>query len=156
VIKIWKNTTLAIFLSLALLSPSIMVGTANGQTETANLDAQARQALDRFFAAVMSGESGNVDAVLAPEFQIQRANGSRYNAGSYPNSHLPVIAKMPSVERLRVTSGDDIIVTSYVIKVDETLDGAVVQAIAPRLTVFRKIGEDWQVVSHGNFAPIVR
>ena len=156
VTKIWKNKTLAIIVTIALSTLVTMVGAANGQSELAKLDAQARQALDKFFDAVMSGESGKVDEVLAPEFQIQRANGSRYNAVTYPDSYLPVIAKMPSVERLVVTSDDDIIVTSYVINVEETLDGAVVQAIAPRLTIFRKNGEDWLVVAHGNFAPIGR
>ena len=50
-----KNTMRAIFLSLALSGLLTMVGTANGQSELTNLDAQARQALDIFFAAVMSG-----------------------------------------------------------------------------------------------------
>ena len=64
--KIWKNKTLAIIVTIALSTLVTMVGAANGQSELAKLDAQARQALDKFFAAVMSGESGKVDEVLAP------------------------------------------------------------------------------------------
>ena len=50
--------------------------------------------------------------MLAPEYQIQRAGGSRYDAESYPKSHLPVIAEMPTIAKLVVTNADDMIVTS--------------------------------------------
>jgi hypothetical protein len=147
-----KNTTLAIVLSLALVG--LLTGFGATQSQASDVEAEARQALDRFFGAVMSGDAGQLQDVLAPEFQIQRANGSRYDAASYPASVLPVIAKMPGVEKLVVTSADDIVVTSYVIVVNETLDGALVESHAPRLTVFRKIGEQWRVVAHGNFSAI--
>jgi hypothetical protein len=45
-------------------------------------------------------------------------------------------------------------VTRYVAKVRETRDGKVVETTAPRLTVFRKDGDKWLAVAHGNFAEL--
>lgn len=149
-----KNTTLAAFLSLALAGLIAMVGTAHGQTAMDDLDVQARRAIESFFGAVMGGDPDRLKIVLAPEFQIQRANGSRYDAAGYIDSVLPVIAEMPGINELVVTSTENIFVTTYIIDVNETLEGAVVESKAPRLTVFRKIGDDWRVVAHGNFSAI--
>jgi ketosteroid isomerase-like protein len=135
----------------AWLSSVVPAGAQNQPTE---LDAQAHQAIDSFFGAIISGDPAKVAAVLAPDFQILRSDGSNYDAASYPTSDLPIIAEMPAIERLKVTSDGDTMVASYVVDVNETLGGQVVQSVAPRLTVFRKSGDAWLVVAHGNFAVI--
>ncbi|WP_421725795.1 nuclear transport factor 2 family protein [Bauldia sp.] len=127
---------------------------AGAQSEPADLSAQAREAITNFWGAVMSNDENAVAAAIAPEFQIQRANGDRFDAATYPTSQLPIIAEMPVIEDLIVTGDGDVVVTTYKINVNETLDGQVVQAFAPRMTVFRKDGDDWLVVAHSNFAPI--
>ncbi len=50
------------------------------------------------------------------------------------------------------TREGDVMVVRYFLEVDETIDGVEVEHRAPRLTVFRKSGETWLVVSHANFA----
>ncbi len=129
---------------------------ADAQSEPVDLQAEATAAIQSFIGAVISGEPAKVAATLAPEFQILRANGSRYDAKSYPDSDLPIIAEMPDIQKLVVTATGDSMVTTYVINVNETLDGSVVESYAPRMTVFRKQGGKWLVVAHGNFAGLER
>ena len=104
--------------------------------------------------AVMTGEPDKVAPTLAPEFQILRSDGSNYDAETYPEKGLPIISEMPAIEKLNVTATGDLAVASYVINVDETVDGVLAQAYAPRLSVFRKDGGRWLLVAHGNFAAL--
>lgn len=127
---------------------------ADAQSEPADLQAEASNAIQAFLGAIMTGEPDKVAAVLAPEFQILRSDGSRHDAKSYPDSELPIIAAMPDIEKLVVTASGNSVVTTYYINVNETLDGSVVEAFAPRMTVFRKDGDKWLVVAHGNFADL--
>jgi len=129
----------------APLSPAAAAGDAA-------LDAEATGAINAWFAAIMSRDPATLGKVLAPEFQIMRADGSGYDAAGYPASELPVIARMPTVEDLVATREGDILVTRYMVNLDSTRDGKTVEAHAPRLTVFRKSGDAWLVVAHGNFA----
>lgn len=129
---------------------------AGAEAEPADLQIETRDAIDAFFAAVLSGEPDKVAAVLAPEFQIQRADGSHYDAKDYPDSVLPIIAEVPVIQDLVVSATGDSVVATYVVNVNETLDGSVVEANAPRMTVFRKEGGTWLVVAHANFAGIER
>ena len=127
---------------------------ADAQSEPADLQADATNAIQAFLGAIMSGEPDKLAAVLAPEFQILRADGSRYDAKSYPDSELPIIAAMPDIQNLVASRTGDILVTRYVISANQTRDGKVVETTAPRLTVFRKSGDRWLVVAHGNFAAL--
>lgn len=123
--------------------------------EPADLQAEVRGAIDGYFAALMTGEPDKVAAVLAPEFQIMRADGIGYDAKGLPQSSLPIISEMPSIEKLTVTAEGDLAVATYFVNVDQTRDGVLVEAYAPRLTVFRKAGDAWLMVSHSNFAALM-
>lgn len=127
---------------------------AGAQSEPADLQVQARDAIKAWLGAVISNDEEKVAAILAPEFQILRSDGTTYDAKTYPKSELPIIAELPVIENLVVTGSGDTVVTTYTINVNETLDGEVVEADAPRMTVFRKDGDKWFVVAHGNFAVI--
>jgi ketosteroid isomerase-like protein len=61
---------------------------------------------------------------------------------------------MPAIEKLNVTADGDIAVAAYVVNVDQTRDGSLVEAYAPRLSVLRKDGDRWLMVAHGNFAAL--
>lgn len=124
---------------------------AGAQGEPSVMEAEALQAINVFFGAVMNNDEAAIAAVLAPEFQIQRVGGTRYDASTYPTSELPIIAEMPEVEDVVITSEGDIMVATYKINVNETIDGRVIEAFAPRMTVFRKDGDTWLVVAHANF-----
>ncbi len=122
--------------------------------EAVDLQAEIRQSIEGFFSAVMSGEPDKVAAVLAPEFQIMRSDGSTHDAKGYPDSILPIYSEMPAIEKLTVTSHGDIAVAAYFINADQTRDGALVQAYAPRISIYRKEGDRWLMSAHGNFAAI--
>jgi ketosteroid isomerase-like protein len=156
-VNVVRGSVLAMVFALmigAIVAYFTPAGSANMAGEPVDLQAEVRGAIDGFFGALMTGEPDKVAAVLAPEFQILRSDGSNYDAKAYPDSILPIISELPSVEKLIVTAEGDLAVASYVINVDETLDGSLVQAYAPRLSVFRKVGDAWLLVAHGNFAAI--
>ena len=40
------------------------------------------------------------------------------------------------------------------LRIEQTINGKSVQAMAPRLSVFRRGGAGWLIVAHANFAQI--
>jgi len=111
----------------------------------------ARAALVAFTGAVVSGP-GAVAPMLAPEYQIMRANGVGYDRDGYI-AHVGAVSAQPDFthEDLVVTASDDIMVVRYFLRINETIDGSPVARRAPRLTVFRRIGGAWKAVAHANF-----
>ena len=116
--------------------------------------AAATGAIERYFQALVDGDKKALEAAIAPEFQIMRADGSGYVESEYLASSLPEIAAMPTVEKLVVSGGGEILVARYFLKIESTRDGKTVAAYAPRLTVLRKVGDTWLVAAHANFAAV--
>lgn len=127
---------------------------AGAQSEQAGIEANARKAIEAFFTAVIQDDKDSLAKLLAPEFQILRSNGVHYTAKGYLDSDLPIIAEMPPLSNLVVTASGDSVVATYSVTINETIDGQVVQTFAPRMSVFRKDGDQWLIVAHGNFAVI--
>ena len=125
-----------------------------GQGLGTNADAEARKVAEQWVQSVASGDKALVEAMLAPEFQIVRADGATYTAADYVKVGLPKIAKAPEIDRLLGTRYGDYLVVRYWLKIDATVDGAAMKQLAPRLTVFRKSGDKWLVVAHSNFAAV--
>lgn len=121
-----------------------------------DLDEQGAAANRAWWQALVTGTPEAVGAVLAPEFQIMRADGTSYDRDSYLANGLPKVEAMPEFSQMAVTRHDDLLVTRYYVTVSETRDGGTVQRHAPRLTVFRKAGDRWLVSAHGNFAALDR
>ena len=126
-----------------------------GQGQMASPETEARKAVNGWLAAVSSGQVDRLRSVLAPEFQIARADGSAYNA-DYLASDLPKFAAMPGVSKLVATGYGDHLVVRYWLTVDAKIGDQAMEAEAPRLTVFRRTGDAWLVVAHANFASIGR
>jgi ketosteroid isomerase-like protein len=155
-VNVVRGSVLAMLFALmigAIVAYFTPAGSA-GSPEPVDLQVEIRGAIEGFFGALMTGEPDKVAATLAPEFQILRSDGTNYDARGYPDSILPIISEMPAIEKLNVTAEGDIAVASYVVNVDETIDGVLAQAYAPRLSVFRKDGDRWLMVAHGNFAAL--
>ena len=127
-----------------------------GQGRMANLESQAAKAVDAWVEAVATGEAERIRLLLAPEFQIARADGSAYTAADYIESGLPSFAAKPGISKLVATGYGDHLVARYWLSVDETIGGRAVEAEAPRLTVFRRSGDTWLVVAHANLAAVVK
>ena len=97
---------------------------------------------------MVSGDLASIKAVLAPEFQIVRADGSAYDKAAYLASSLPRFDQPPEVKNPVVTGFGDYLIARYML--------ATAKGDAPRLTVFRKRGNDWLVVAHANFAGLIQ
>ena len=131
------------------------VQAAEGPTETWSADqlqSAGAKALGAWLSVLVKHDPAAIAAVLAPEFQIMRSDGSGYGKDDYVAKGLPTIAKQPEVEKLTVTGFGDTLVARYWLRTDMTAGGKVAEALAPRITVFRRSGDAWLVVAHGNFA----
>lgn len=120
--------------------------------QPADLEGEIRPVVEGFFGAVLTGDPAKVLPILAPEFQIMRADGSTFDARGYAERGLPVLSEMPTIEKLHVTAHGDIAVATYYARGEQTRDGVAVESYAPRLTAFRKDGDRWLMIAHGNFA----
>jgi ketosteroid isomerase-like protein len=153
--KVWLAAAFAFVLGVgAVVSISAVVPAVSAQQSVANLDAEGLAANRAWWGALVAGTVPAIVAVLAPEFQIMRADGSSYDKEDYLGSQLPNVAAIPEFSQMVVTAHENTLVARYYVTVQETRDGQVVQAHAPRLTVFRKDGDMWLVTAHANFATL--
>lgn len=93
-------------------------------------------------------------ALLAPSFQIVRSSGEIYNAEEYASDTYQFEDYV--LGGLNATRTGDVLVVSYVVALDTTLDGGKIDLglPAPRLSVFQEIDGEWKMVAHANFAPL--
>jgi len=145
---------LAALASVMGLPTARMGSIAVAAEQSADLQAQGMAALQAFWSALVTGTPQALDPVLAPEYQIERADGSGLDREGYLKSKLPKIAALPEFTSVKVTGTGDLLVVRYYVTVNETRGGKTVQRHAPRLTVFRKQGDTWPVVAHANFATL--
>ena len=124
------------------------------EMSVAERDAAGLAANKAWWGALVEGTVPALDAVLAPEFQIMRADGSSYDKEDYLASALPQVAAIPAFSHMVVTAHGDLLVVRYWVNVKETRNGETVEAHAPRLTVFRRVGGSWLVSAHANFASL--
>lgn len=137
-----------------LVAPLIASAAYAAETSVAERDAAGLAANNAWWGALVKGTAEAIGPVLAPEFQIMRADGSSYDKKDYLASALPKVAAIPQFSRMAVTAHGDLLVTRYWVTVKETRNGAMVEAHAPRLTVFRREGDSWLVSAHANFATL--
>lgn len=139
-------------LLITAVATAVMALSANAVATADDMTNTARELLIAFTEAVLAG-SETLAPILAPEYQIMRNNGVGYDRDGYLNRGAGTVSAQPdySHEDLVVTAADDVLVVRYFFRIDETIDGKPVKKRAPRLTVFRKIGDVWKVVSHSNF-----
>jgi Domain of unknown function (DUF4440) len=145
---------ISIFRSVLMAAAmAFLLSTAHAQQIN---DETGLEAVRNFISAVARGDPAELDTILAPEYQIVRANGvtiakEKYLEG-FPSSHT--ITGDYSVTKLTATGTGDIMVVSYFLEITEKIDGDDVAANAPRLTVFRYSDGAWRVSAHANFAAI--
>ncbi|WP_172299893.1 nuclear transport factor 2 family protein [Pseudoruegeria sp. HB172150] len=124
-----------------------------GAAQADGIEGESAEALiGGWVAAVASGDAEMVAGVLAPEFQLVRADGTGHDVESYVAGGFPVIESVPEVEGAVETGDGAIRVIRYSLVLDEEVDRAALTRRAPRLTVFRQIDGAWYVTAHANFA----
>ena len=116
-------------------------------------ETQALEALDPWADALFSGDPAQIEKVLAPEYQIMRSNGSGYDKAGYLKA-LPKQKARSKFSKIVATASGDVMVLRYMIETDQIIDGKPVEAVAPRLSVFRKDGGQWLMSAHANFSKI--
>jgi hypothetical protein len=142
------------FSLLALAGLSVLAAGASPVQAAEPLTEQsARAALDPWIEAVFSGDPARVDAVLAPEYQILRSDGTGHDKAGYLKA-LPKHHALSQFSDIVATGNDSFMVVRYRIETDQTVEGKVVKGISPRLSVFRKEGGRWLLSAHANFAPL--
>ena len=68
---------------------------------------------------------------------------------------LPKIDAILGVDDSVATGFGDHIIVRYGLGVKESLGEKRVDGTAPRMTVFRRRGDNWLVAAHANFAPLM-
>jgi ketosteroid isomerase-like protein len=135
-----------------LMLAAVIVAATPVRAQVTNAEAEA--AVMAYVDAVTAGDRTALMAILAPEFQIQRPDGTGYGREAYVAGEFLSISRFLGLADLNVTSTGDIMVVRYVLRLNSTLDGRPVEVEAPRLTVFRRDGDRWLVVAHANFAQV--
>ncbi|HEY6632732.1 MAG TPA: nuclear transport factor 2 family protein [Rhizobiaceae bacterium] len=147
-------TTRREFSIVALAGFSALVaGIAPSRAAGQLSEQEARAALDPWIEAIMTGDPAKVDGVLAPEYQILRADGSGHDRAGYLQA-LPKHNVQTVFSDIIATGDGDIMVIRYRIETDQTVEGKVVKGVSPRLSVFRKQDGAWLLSAHANFAPL--
>lgn len=137
----WKMQALA-NLGMGLMSDPAAAGAA---------------AVKAWVTAVAAGDKAALGSILAPEFQIIRADGTAYGTEAYLQSELPRFPEPPQFGSIVVTGYGDYLVARYEITSRVTIGSETELRYGPRLTVFRKgPGGTWLVVAHANLAAITR
>jgi hypothetical protein len=146
--RIW-NRLLSVFFPL-LFSCASGIAMASPADHVTIVEAQ--QQLKKLFVALSSGNPSKVEPLLAPEFQLVRADGSSYNKGEYLKRSIPKILTIPEFTDLVVTRNKDTAVVRLRLVVRELINGKEVQSGSPQLFVFRIYPDGWKVVASANFA----
>ncbi len=139
-----------ITLAMALGAPAFLVTAARAGVEIVATEADALSALNPWADALFSGDPAQVEKVLAPEYQIQRFDGTGFDKAAYLKV-LPQQKKRSVFSKIAPTAGGDIMVIRYLIDTDQVINGQVVQGVSPRLSVFRKIDDAWLLSAHVTF-----
>lgn len=131
-----------------------LVGVMTAAPALAQSTDEAEEAVNAWLGAVAGGDPAALEAILAPEFQIQRADGTGHDKATYIDGGAASVSEFAARDLIATRDGD-LMVVRYTLVVSETIDDQPMQATAPRLTVFRWDGERWLVVAHANFARAV-
>jgi hypothetical protein len=126
---------------------------AGGGAAMAATEAEALEALNPWADALFSGDPVQVEKVLAPEYQILRSDGTGYLKADYLNA-LPKQNIRSKFSNIVATAAGAVMVIRYTIETNQTINGKPVQAVGPRLSVFRKEVGVWLMSAHANFSKI--
>lgn len=134
-----------------IIAAAALIGAMAGPAAAQVTNEEAEAAVMAWLNAIIAGPAA-LEEVLAPEFQIQRADGTGLDRAAYIGGGAATITEILGIHGLVVTAHDDLMVVRYLLVVAETLGGVTVEREAPRLSVFRREGDRWLIVAHANFA----
>lgn len=138
---------------LAGLGGAGLLGVVSTTAHAAVSEADARAAIAAWLDPLQEGDPAKIEAVLAPEFQLLRSDGTGHDKTTYL-SDLPRHTSKPEITDLIYSGEGDRVVVRYMLQLNQTINNKSVQKKAPRLSVFRRGSAGWLVVAHANFAQI--
>jgi hypothetical protein len=119
----------------------------------ANQSATGRTLVVKYFSLLQHKDAAGLQRFLAPNFQVQRADGSAAGKKAY-------LAKLPAVFSFRISRvvasyANGSLVVRYLAKATGLVNGKrYTPGWAPRLSVFTWNGARWQLSAHSNFNPL--
>ena len=143
-------------LARGVLAGAAMIALTGGEAAASGVaasEAQALEALNPWADALFSGDPAAIERVLAPEYQIVRSDGTGYGKEDYL-CVLPKQTVRSQFHDIVATAHGDIMVIRYIIVTEQTIENQVVEAVSPRLSVFRREGDTWLIAAHANFAKL--
>ncbi len=113
--------------------------------------ATGRELITKWLTALKDRDLESIDAQLAPNFQIRRANGSTADKEQYLQSPAVVTSFELSENFVGLQHGQTLSL-NWAIKVASTIDGVTYSnSEAPRMTSFEWNTDKWQIVAYANF-----
>jgi hypothetical protein len=138
-----------------LLVAMAIPASAQSPVPTDDIAAQGVALVDRFLTILSEPDDqkrADLEGFLAPEFQLIRADGTRFDREAYIADPSSVTGY--SIGDLVATGADGGIVTTYLLTATVTIDGVTRTTTAPRLSVFSQHRDEWLISAHANFSPL--
>lgn len=136
---------------VVVLAPA--AASASPAPKPAHPNATGRVLVVRFFTLLKNQDAAGLRKFLAPNFQIQRADGSSSGRAAYL-AKLPVIYSF-TITHLVAKYANGALVVRYQAVATGLVNGKkYTPGPAPRLSVFTWSGKAWQLSAHANFNPL--
>jgi hypothetical protein len=142
---------LPVVLSLSLAAPA--AGKAAPAPHLANPAATGRALVVHFFTLLVRKDRQGLESFLAPNFQVQRADGSGSNKARYL-AKLPVVLSFKILNVVATEANGTLVVRYEAIATGRVNGKRYTPGPAPRLSTFTWNGSRWQLSSHANFNPL--
>lgn len=137
----------------AAICALILAPSAAAAPRPANQNATGRALAVKFFSLLQHKDKAGLEQFLAPNFMVQRADGSADGKAAY-------LKKLPAVYSFRIARvvasyANGALTVRYLAKATGLIDGKrYTPGWAPRLSVFTWNGARWQLSAHSNFNPL--
>ena len=141
-----------IAVSVSLFGTPAAASAARASNDTDAVET-AKPLLQRFFKLVQSRDTAGLQKFLSPAFQLERADGTGSNKSDY-------LENLPTLESFHLTDfkasrSGSVLVVRYLADATGIVNGKpFTPGPAPRLSVFSRNGDRWQIVAHANFNPL--
>ena len=140
---------------LAAVALALAACSSAAAPPTSDPDTQGSALVNEYFTILQQPDAAKADQLktfLAPEFQIVRDTGDQLGKDAYLQN--PASVATYSLSDLVVTQGSDVLVVSYVVTTEETINGVTQSTAKPRLSVFRWVDGGWHLAAHSNFGAL--
>ena len=143
-----------LFFLLVLFIFSFSVLAYSAAVEEANIDRIGEGLVRQLWADMKANNWMELQKQIAPGFQSIHQDGSRDS-----QVQIELIKGLNlsdyTIDQIKVTMEGPVIIVTYQINVEETIDGSRLQKISSRrLSAWLKSGDDWKWIIHANLVPL--